>query len=220
MSTRSSITPYVNALQNDSLLLTALVDDALVALDVGLAGWPTSTPGASQDPTGVTPPPLIEDEQCIAVQHGRFPCVCHLAARESSTQTEQAALAPDVAERDMREMVKALKAAQVAARKAATIAQRWASPRLNKSTVQQRLATIDAGIWCTNHIAHGMREPRRDGRTLCDLCEGFHAQFNEHAPFEVLDFKARGGRLDEAKARYLLQLSATRKKALKRKRTA
>lgn len=194
MGKRTTIT-YVTAVMNSATTLTALIDPALEALDVGKAGWPTSTPGANPDSA---PSVFVEGE------------------RESSTQTERAALTRDPATEDHARMVKAIRVADLQLRIAASLAQKWATPALSKTTVAERIAVIDARIWCTNHALHSMKEPRRQGGTLCEFCQGFQQDYNRTAPFEILDFKARGGKLFDARVRQLLRIADDRVKAEKR----
>ena len=202
MSTPTKSTPVRRAevILLDARTLRALIQPALEALDVGMAGWPASTPGANPD----TPPaPTVMAD----IDDGP-------GARQQSTATERAALDRDPARTDLDAMLKHLSAAETATRAAAIIAARWATPTMPKAHVEQRIAEID--IWCTNHLRHQMREPRTEGATVCHYCASFQADYKRHAPVEVLDYRARYGRINAMQITRILQQIKDREKAAKR----
>jgi hypothetical protein len=187
MTTRpSTIRDRASAAMNDTVVVAALLATALEAIDVGLAGWPTSTPGANPETDPVTR---------IDLEHG--PDVKLTAVERFATQRDPARADLEALDEHVRLLVHH-------ARGAAVIVARWAQPRLDATTVGQRLAAVDAGIWCTNHIKHGMREPRREGGTECSFCAGFKSDYKRTAPFEVLDHRARFGRIYEAQVLRIL----------------
>lgn len=189
MTRRHTLATYIDANLNDAMTAAALIDPALEAIDRAKAGWPTSTPGANPN----TPPtPTIDGET------------------ETSSSTERAALTPDKASNDEKALRKAIHAASKELRTIAKLTSVWATPSLDGTTIRERLAAIDANIWCTNHLRHGMHETRRTHSDTCESCGDFRTRYKRDAPFEVLDYQARHGRLYETQIRRLLTIADER----------
>lgn len=198
MIRRHSLAIHADANLNDAITTTTYIDTALDNLDTAKAGHPTSTPGA--DPKGGGTPPLDNGE------------------RDNSNLTERAALTPDKAIADHKALTKAIRNANTNLRIAATIAQRWGSPEDNLSAIAERLTTADGNLWCDNHMKHYMRQVRRPGHTDCDFCTQFRAQYKRAAPIEILDHRARYGRLTETQTKRLITKADERIRAERKAR--
>lgn len=175
--------------------LDTYVIDAIVAIDEGLAGWPTSTPGANPATDPVTVIDLDPD--------GR-------------TAGRGAAIHTDPCRADLDKLLEAMRIAEHQVRIAALIVEKYAVPRLDRTTIAKRLAASDASSWCTNHLRHGMQEPRREGGTECQWCADFKVQWKTDAPAKVLDFRSRGVRLDAVKIRRMIGEARQEAQAAKR----
>lgn len=210
----------------DAHTLATLIDPALTNLDLGLAGWPESTPGAS--PAG--PAPLIECHHPECSQTS--PCPTHDADEhpdlygatavvdatghvtgewghqpaENTTATERLAQSHDKASVDQAALIDAVAAAAHHMRIAAAIANRWAYGGVDATTVKARLVAIDSEIWCANCSRYGRHEPRKKDRSECDFCDGFRERRFKRStggiwqapPKEIWDARdARNGSLDE-----------------------
>lgn len=193
--------------------LTSLLGDALRGLDVGLAGWPEQTPGANPDSS--RPPGVLD------VQGSEFPPAVdgagHVfghASTAKTTLTERAALTSDQARADMAALEAAVRAAEVAMRRASLIALRWGRPMLDGKSVAERLAAIDRDIWCVNCIRHGHRSPRHETFDVCEFCKTFAKDYGERPPKDVLDLRAAKGRIYVSDVqRILTRIRAERKAA-------
>lgn len=167
----------------DATTTLALIEPALRAIDTALAGWPTSTPGANPD----TPAPPTTGEH------------------DTATQTERAALQPDPARTALTELDKALIHAETANRRLATLITRWATPALDGSTIAERLAAIDARIWCTNCSRHNHRNTRApNSGDLCEFCKVFRRDWAQLPNKDILDLRSTKGRLYESDIRRIL----------------
>lgn len=176
----------------DAATTLTLLPAALRSIHDNLAGWPTRTPGANPDSSPSTTP---------------------------ETGNE---LTPDRARNDSHQLARHLLHAATALRAAANITTRWGLPLLDKTAIAERLAAIDRDIWCTNHLAHGMREPRKptppDAKTettLCNFCIEFRAKHKRLPPQEITDHHARHGRLNNLDITRLLARADARLKAEK-----
>jgi hypothetical protein len=196
---RHTLAVYADANLNDAMTACALIDPALEAIDRAKAGFPTSTPGANPN----TPTATIVDGEA-----------------ETSTSTERAALTPDKASNDEKALRKAIHAASKELRIIARLTQVWATPSLDGTSIRERLAAVDANIWCANHLRHGMHETRRTHFDTCESCGDFRIRYKRDAPFEVLDYQARHGRLYETQIRRLLTMADDRIAAERRARKA
>lgn len=196
------------AIHLDSTVLATLIDDALHNLDLGLAGWPTSTPGAS--PSETQPLGECHHRECS----NERPCPTHEPdATQELTATERQASTPDIARRDLEAMTEAIRKATHQVAVAATIANRWAHAGVDETSIKARLVAIDSEIWCANCVRYGRHEPRAKDRTECDFCSAFRQQRKRGAPKEIWDARdARGGKIDETTViRILRQLDTERK---------
>ena len=199
MNRRTTLARRVDMLMHDASTLAALIDPALVALDVAATGWPTSTPGADPRAT-VTPSGIRFDEDGNPIS-------------DTYTATESAALHRDPASADLKAMDKAIKAAAVQLRVAAILARNWAGPTYDASTLERRIAAIDAGIWCENCSRHGHKNVRRPDGKACEYCAGFNSDWKQMPPKDILDLRSAKGRIYEADIRRILgRLRDDRKK--------
>jgi len=154
------------------------IDAAVTNMKQARGGYPTTSVGASP-PSGTGP-------------HGDDSDV-------ELTRTEANALTLDRAARDLAEFTRRLNTVATDLDRLAAIAERWAMPALDESTVKRRLAavTADAGLWCTNCTRHGRREPRIEGRTECRFCADFRRDYGLAPPKAIIDIRdARGGRIN------------------------
>lgn len=209
MSRRPSPSDQTRQIYLDAYTLAGLIDDALHNLDLGLAGWPESTPGAS--PASPQPPGECHHRECS----NTTPCPVHNPdAGQHLTATERLAGQPDKAARDLELLLDDIRKACHHAARAASIVARW-QIGVGDDTVKARLVAIDAEIWCQNCSRFGRHEPRKAGYLECDFCLGFRQQRKRPAPKEIWDARdARNGRLDETTiTRILKQLDADRKAA-------
>ena len=195
MTRRHTLATYADANLNDAITAASLIDPALESIDKAKAGWPTQTPGANPNTAG-NPPPQGEQEHSFI--------------------TERTALTPDKATTDEKALRKAIHAAQKELRIIARITQTWAIPSLDGTAVRERLSAIDAGVFCTNHAKYFMNEPRRPNGPTCDFCYDFAIRHRRAAPIEVLDYKARYGRLTEMQINRLLDKAKEREKEARR----
>lgn len=193
-----------SALLNITVLRT-LIDPALLALDAGLSGWPTSTPGSNPSTAGSAPSPrAVTPRDAIRGDDGV----------DRNRGAERDALAGDPARADLEALDEHMRQLVHHARQAAVIAGRWGQTRVDATTVTKQLAIADTALWCTNHLRHGSREIRREGGTLCDFCAGFQVQYKRLPPANVLDWRGRGIRLNATHVAMLLRQTdeANRKK--------
>lgn len=172
--------------------LATYVDDAIRAIDEGLAGWPTSTTGANP----ATDPTTIIDLDPEG-HHNPTPPT-------------------DPCRADLENLHHSMRLAEHHTRRAAIIAMKYAVPRLDRTTITRRLQAADATAWCTTHLRHGMNEPRRENGTTCQYCADFRTTWNTDPPAKVLDFRARGVRLDAAKIARMIQETASEAAAARR----
>ena len=190
MPRKTTLAIRVDAIMLDATTLTALIDPARDAIDVAANGWPTSTPGANPKST-VAPSVIRYDQDGNPIN-------------DNYTATERAALTGDPAMRDRKALEKAIRAAGIELQRAAILATKWATPSLGDSTIEKRLAAVDAGIWCDNCSTHGHKNPRRPEGRLCEYCQGFRSDWKLLPPKDVLDLRMAKGRIYESDIRRIL----------------
>lgn len=184
MKRRTVLATYADAALGDTVLVAALIEPALQALDDGRNGYPAQTPGAN-------------------------PGTASGGSSEPASSTERAALNTDVADTDAKALNKAVRGMQAHARIAAIITQRWATPVLDHTQITQRLASIDAGIWCANCVRSGHKNTRLPKGDLCEFCTVFRRDWKQLPPKDVLDLRAAKGRLYESDIRRILARGRT-----------
>jgi hypothetical protein len=180
---------------HQAMLSTTVVSTGLLAalanLDVALAGWPTSTPGAGPQETLPTSP--CRDEQCTHIR----PCPIHDKDRDHLNILEQAALNGDSVRIDLADLERDIRAMAHHAARASRIVTRWAHRGLTDTEIRQQLVAVDASIWCKNCSRYGRHEPRAQDLTECDFCSRFRRDYKVACPREIWDARdARGGRID------------------------
>lgn len=184
----------------DATVTATLIDEAVINLELGLSGWPEQVPGAS-------PASAAGTRECPRKDCNRdAPCPEHNPdGLIRLTITEKLGLTPDRARRDLEALAHAVRVMAHHAREAAKICSSW-QLGLNDDEITNRLVTIDAQIWCENCSRYGRHEPRKQGKTECDFCDGFRERRFKRTggglwqapPKEIWDARdARNGRLDE-----------------------
>lgn len=197
------------AIMHNALTLTTCLTAAIIAMHEAMGGYPTQVAGASVQPS--LPHQLDPDTDHDPDDDG--------VARRPASLTERTALEPDPARRALADLEDALVRADDALAHAARLAQRWGRPHLGGATgVRERIVAADAGIWCTNHLRHGFREPRAEGRTVCEFCAHFASDWKRDAPKEILDHKSRRRLYETDIVRILGRLDAEAKAARKARR--
>lgn len=175
----------------DANVIAVTIDTALAAIDRGLAGWPTSTPGAS--PLETPPATPCRDRDCTHLR----PCPIHDEEAVELTAIERTANEGDKARRELEQLDEAVRLAAHHLGVAARISQSWAWEGLTQSAVSARLVAVDAGVWCSNCVKFGEHNPREENRTECKFCREFRRDFKRPAPKQIWDARnARGGRID------------------------
>ena len=157
----------------DATTIATLINTALHNLDLGLAGWPTTTPGAS--PTQA---------------HGAIECPNPNCNQSIPCDLHSGNLPYDKASNDLDQLHEALRQTAHHAAIAAILCQRWGYTGLDETTIKARLVTIDALIWCTNCGRHGFKAPRLEGKTECEFCADFRRSYNRPAPKEILEIRS------------------------------
>lgn len=160
----------------EATILATTITDALTALDNGLAGWPTSTPGASPATTNPDQPPDNDEHT-------------------PSTIVERTALTPDIARQDLDALQAHIRVAHHHTRRAALLSQKWGFRGLDRTTVTARLTAIDEGIWCV-HCSQfpGQKNIKETARDLCSYCSGFRAKRKMLPPRAIFTCRdSRGG---------------------------
>lgn len=197
----------------EATLLAIDIDPALRALSEALAGWPSQTPGAS--PGGGTLHAGALDQQVLddldATEFGHLP-----ASRITSVEAN--AGRADTARRDLEQLTDALKAANTHLRRAADIAHRHATVRVDDTSVKARLTAIDA-LWCSNCSLHGFNNPRRPGGTVCEYCAQFKSQYPQfrcYPPKGVLEIWTTRGKCGPTDVHRVMRDLKTRAKQVKR----
>lgn len=224
MSRQTRVSNQARTIHLNSTIYATCIDDALTNLDLGLAGWPETTPGAS--PPGTRPLTECRHKECS----NTTPCPTHdtdpyatnygpaslkrddpthqlgHAPAEKLTPTERLADQHDKAAVDLDALIEHARQANHHIEAAAAIAKRWAYTGINDTTVRARLVAIDSELWCASCSRYGRHEPRKEGRTECDFCAGFRERRFKRSsggiwqapPKEIWDARdARNGRLDE-----------------------
>lgn len=175
----------------DATTISVTIAAALTNLDLALAGWPTSTPGASPLQAGPAAP--CRDEQCTNIR----PCPVHDDEPVELTSTERLANDTDRARRQLDYLHDHIRKAEHHLAQAAAISHRWAWHGIDQTTVKARLTAIDASIWCENCSKFGRHEPREQGRKECRDCANFRRDYKRTMTKPFWDAKdARNGRLD------------------------
>lgn len=188
---RPSLPETARSLLVDAAIVAATIDAALPALERGLAGWPTSTPGAG--PVETAPLQPCRDADCTNVR----PCPDHDDEPVELTATERTADQADPARHDLDRFERALRHAAVNLTIAARLSQSWAWGGMTATEVAGKLAAIDGDIWCTNCVRFGERNPKEETRTECSFCRQFRLDYKRAAPREIWAARnARGGRID------------------------
>jgi hypothetical protein len=181
----------------DATIIATLINAALANLDLGLAGWPEQTPGAS--PTQAQGAIECSHPDC----NESLPCDLHSGG-----------LPYDKASHDLEQLLEAIRQTAHHTRLAAAIVTRWGYAGLNEATVTQRLLTIDATIWCAHCSQFGRHEPRAKDQTECEWCATFRVRYKRPPPKIIWDARdARNGRLDETTITRLLKQVDTDRKA-------
>lgn len=196
----------------DAYVISSLITPALSALDVGLGGWPTSTPGAAPLEAG----PAVEctHPDCTNTQ----PCPEH-SPPVVLTSTERYAGQHDKARADLEALTRLLRRCSADMATAARICRRWGLAGVDQSTVKARLASIDRDIWCANCGQYGWKEPRLPEQTECDFCSQFRRDYGRPCPKEVLDVKRYRTHVSEAdKQRILNTIDPDWRRKLTKKR--
>lgn len=210
MSTKNPSRPNDQAreaLLNVTVIVTEL-DVALRSLDVALAGWPESTPGAA--PADSRPAvPCRHDEQCTHIE----PCPVHGEEPVHLTGPERGAQQGDRARVELDRLLEHVRQVAHHARAAAAITHRWAHGAVDQPTVRDLLGAIDAEIWCQHCVKFGEREPREEGRKLCAFCRRFQLDWGRLPPVEVWEARnARGGKIDVTTIERQLRIAKQREK--------
>lgn len=195
----------------DATTIRVALTPALARLEDALAGWPTSTPGASPLTASVTE---CSHHDCANTR----PCPDHDTTHIRLTATEQNASHPDKARNDRDRIITDInQAAIILARLANTISS-WAFGNLNDQQIASRLTAIDASIWCSHCTQYGRHEPREQGRTECTFCRQFRQDYKQPPPAEIWAARdARNGRLDQTTILRLLK-QVKERRALEAKR--
>jgi hypothetical protein len=154
-----------NTLLRDATRYATFIDQAIRNIDQNLAGYPSN-------PNTGRPNPIADSD-------------VHL------TTTERQAITRDPARQDLEKMLDDIRIAIPRLQTAAAIAQRWACYQLDGTTIQARLATIEATIWCKNCIRHGHEEPRSEGLDECELCTTIRRKMGRPAPHELVETMRR-----------------------------
>lgn len=154
----------------DATTIDTLIAPALANLDLGLAGWPASTPGASPaEGSGSSECPRRD---CT----NERPCHTH-GDDVALTATERLGLAPDKARGDLERLVEIQRIVAPLEAEAAAICSWWGLNGIDDTTVKNKLKgsvkeRLDA-IWCRNCARAGVPTCSRIGRQECSFCESF-----------------------------------------------
>ena len=218
-------------------LIASTIEAALVALDLGLGGFPSSVPGAG-------PPGPARECHVSGCTHESLPCVLHgdtadvgvsvtvhglLDPRSAlvaeghrpttkSTIVERGALQGDRARAELEQLRTSLNEAGHHLARAAGITYRWGLANVDVSTIKARLVSIDEGIWCQHCSMFGRHEPRMGGGSVyCQWCAAFQQRYKHLPPEEIWDARdARGGRIDVVTINRIMgRVRAARKAAAK-----
>lgn len=148
----------------DATTIATLIAPALANLDLGLAGWPASTPGASPaEGSGSSECPRRD---CT----NERPCHTH-GDDVALTATERLGLAPDKARGDLEALLDAVRAMAHQGAIAQAIVRRWGLPGVDETTVKHSLLERMDQIWCSNCAKAGISTVHLEGRTECRFCE-------------------------------------------------
>lgn len=152
----------------DATVTATLIDAALHALDLGLAGWPEQTPGASPSPRSGSSE--CHHPDCILTT----PCPLHDPdATIHLTATERLGTSPDTARRDLELLQHAIRAASRAMAVAARITHRWGLDGVTATEITEGLKERIDEMWCKTCAAAGISTVRRTGKQECAFCEAF-----------------------------------------------
>jgi len=158
----------------DATVIATLIDAALTALDIGLQGWPETTPGASpasQGPaTQCNHRNFTGDNDCTKNR----PCPDHGEADGVHlTTTERFGTTPDQARHDLDALTEHIHQAAHHTAKAARITHRWGLKGVTDTEITIGLTERLEDIWCRNCAKAGISTVHRIGRQECAFCEQF-----------------------------------------------
>jgi len=167
------LTNVARDLYEIAALLATNIDTAMRNMDDALAGWPateTGSGGASE----------CLDKNCTNDR----PCPDHDVGLTRDNAAHALA------------SLKSLDDIRTRARRLEVTVTKWATPRVDDTTVARRIGGIDLGIWCENCARYGHRNVRREDGRYCEFCQ------------QIKGSKLSGGRLPNAR---LLDIKATRR---------
>lgn len=155
----------------DATVTATLIDAAIVKLDLGIAGWPEQTPGASPASGGVIA--VCRDPECNATA----PCATHDPDGATRlTATERLGTTNDTARRDLEVLQHAIRSAARAMAVAARITHRWGLDGVTDAEVKTGLAERLNELWCRNCAKAGISTVKRQGRDCCTFCDDFRTR--------------------------------------------
>lgn len=209
------------------------VDEAERRLDDSQAGWPTSTPGAT--PATAGPPSAGRCDEITGRHYDTHPasytvCGNPLPCPDHPTYATSIVERTAHNDRDRRlldQLRREVHAALPPTKRAARIATANGTPRLDATTITPRLGEADTGIWCTNCVRHGYRNPRIEGEQYCSFCGDFRRYWLRDdngkpvdAPKDVLDLRSAKSRLYETDITRILARLGVAWKHPKRKKAS
>ncbi len=188
--TRQHTVRQTQAILTDAHTLAATIVDALRHLDDGTGGYKS---GHDSNGTGGS---TVE------------------------RQAEAHETAPDIAAEALVTLLDAIRRAVGYLHTASAISQRWGTWAVGGADLRERLAAIDAGIWCQNCLPLGFKNPRSLKGTLCSFCAQFQTDFKRPAPREIIDIHVTYGRVHMNDIlRILKRIDAERKEARRATKT-
>jgi len=150
----------------DATVIATLIDAALTALDLGLQGWPETTPGASPasgNGTRECPNPLCANTT---------PCLTHDPdGTIVLTATERFAITTDIASRDLDALTEHIRRGAHHMAAAARLCHQWGLQGVDDTTIKAGLSERVEEIWCVSCAKAGISTVRTQGRTECRFCE-------------------------------------------------
>ena len=166
-------TPRLALLLRDASTIAARYTVARQHADTCRAGWPAQTIGASPDTS------------------------------RSSTGDHGDGIPRDPADDAYRNMSRLLNEITGPLEQLARLIDTWTPEHHwthQHTPATEKLAEIDGGLWCSNHYAHGHHETRdyANRRTLCRWCDGIKRDVGHAPDLELIERKARLGRITTA----------------------
>lgn len=152
--------------------LVTTIDGAIRNLNDSLGGYPTE-PGTLH--TTECPHPDCDHDR---------PCPTH--ENKLGINHDQAAHTLTTLDKQLRHIHNQLRALTATSTK-------WATARIDNTTVQTTLATLD--IWCKNCAEHGFTNPCKEGSQHCEWCLDFKARESYWPDREIIDTHSRRPRL-------------------------